>query len=157
MLIPEGRWLAVPVQQETNDGSMLNIVFAPSSKKGTLGGSVMFEIKSGPAAGEHSLWTGWMSDGALKNTVRGWRSIGFIGDDIGTFHDQDPLKLNEVELTVEHETQSNGAVRAKIQWVNTPRKFMDRSAVQAAAASIKEKLAQFIDEAPPVDDSEIPF
>lgn len=143
MLTP-GRWLAIPVQQEGTDGSALNIVFATSEKKGTLGGTVKFEITSGPAKGETAYWTGWMSDGALKNTIKGLRAIGFVGDDIDAFNDQDPLSLREVELTVENE-EYNGKPRPKVQWVNRPRRSMAREDVRAAAAGIKAKLAQFVE------------
>lgn len=144
MLVPEGKWLAIPIQQDGHDGAPLNIIFATSEKKGTLGGTVKFELTSGPTKGETVYWTGWLSDGALKNTMKGLRAIGFVGDDIDAFNDQDPLSLREVELDFQHE-EFKGKVTSKVQWVNKPRRFMAREDVRAAAADIKAKLAQFVE------------
>jgi len=143
-LLTEGRWLATPVQQPGSGGDMLNILFDKSANKGTLGGTVKFEFTDGPNKGQAAYWTGWMSDGALANTVKAWRAIGFVGDDIDAFNDQDPLTLREVELTVENE-EYKGKPQSKVQWVNKPRRFMARDEIRAAAADVKARLAQFIE------------
>ncbi len=149
-LIPEGKYIARPITQSTAQGELL-AVFGKSSKKGTPQVTVAFKLGEGTDhVGDTVYWTGYFTDGALKNTMRALRNCGFVGDDLDTFNDQDPLTtMRSVELDISHEEGQNGKVYSRVQWVNRPRASMDRAEMRSFAAEMKEKLAQFTDDSAP--------
>lgn len=151
-MIPAGKYLARPIHQKSTSGDLM-AMFGHSAKKGTPQVTVAFEILDGEHKDETVYWTGYFTDGALKNTMKALRAIGFVGDDLDTFNDQDPLTLKNVELDVQDEPAQNGKTYTRVAWVNRPRASMGRDDLRTFAAEMKDKIAQYTDEAAPADDS----
>lgn len=106
-------------------GHILFANYTRSSKKGTLGIEVMFNVE-----GQEMPWTAWLGD--PKSIERSMKILievlGFNGDNEpvpGPIKDVQYLKpeaLNtnkEIELTIENE-EYKGKLTPKIQWPNNP-------------------------------------
>lgn len=61
------------------------------------------------------IYYGYFTDGALKWTLQTLRNCGWEGVDLD---DLTGLDSEEVSITVEHEEDQNGEIRAKVGWVN---------------------------------------
>ena len=158
-IIPEGKYNAVAVRQEGEDGSHV-IRFGVAGEKKTKQCLVYFEILEGEHRGERLPWFGFFSKAAWKRTVEALKYCGFKGDDLTTVADQE---LNQkVQVVVEHnEREKDGDVRvyARIAWVNrigsgaiklnAP---MSKDDVRAFAAQMKSYLSEVKDvEGEPID------
>lgn len=118
-MLRAGAYAAVVVPLQTDFGE-LACQFGKSSKKQTPLVTVAFEILRGPDAGQRISWLGYFTDKTEKRTLEALRICGFAGDDIDKFADQRPT--NEVEIVVEIERGEDDKERAKVAWVNDPRR-----------------------------------
>lgn len=84
-----------------------------STNKGTPFVGVMFTLESG----EQIAWQGWLTDGAMKSTMRAVRACGFVGDDLSDLSSIEGAQKT-VYLVVEHEEDDKGTLRPRVRWVN---------------------------------------
>jgi hypothetical protein len=118
-MLRAGSFAAVVTPLQTQWGE-LACQFGKSSKKETPLVTVAFEILRGPDAGQRISWIGYFTENTEKRTLEALRICGFTGDDLDKFADQRPT--NEVEIVIEHEKSDDGKERAKVAWVNDPRR-----------------------------------
>lgn len=125
-------------------------------------------------AGTSISWFGYFTDKTWERTLEALRYCGWEGDDLAV------LSLDkDVEIVVEHETDDNGTVRAKVRWVNRPgggrielKKPMSEGQLRNFAASMKNRAKSTaarptgnarrppgdpFDDTPPPGDDDIPF
>lgn len=152
-MISKGSHPAVVVPVTTDFGP-LSCQFGKSKEKLTPFVAVCCEILSGPDAGQKITWWGYFSDNAgasgktvTDRTLESLRHMGFKGDDLDKFNDQNPEV--EFQIVVDHETYE-GKVRPKVQWVNsgtsrgvTIEAPMDKKELGLFAARFKSKLKSF--------------
>ena len=97
---------------------------------GTVQLGVEFDLLDLP--GQSIGWYGYMTDKALKDTVKALRAMGWQGSDLSELADRGgALDANEVTLVVEHEQetdeqgtgkideQGQPLMRARVRWVNS--------------------------------------
>lgn len=108
LTIENGTYPAIAIPEQSALGE---------SSKGTPCVEVRFQFQ-GPADlyGQHIVWYGYLSENALKSTVKGLRACGWQGDNL---EDLSTIGAKEVELVIENE-EFDGKTRAKVRWVNQP-------------------------------------
>lgn len=157
MGLPEGDYPGKIVPQIGADGSELMIKFGRSQQKGTPQADVMLEVTSGPHIGEQIKWTGYLSGGAVDNCLKALRRMGFEGDDLDRFNDQQPTA--EFTFAVADE-EYKGKFYTKVKWINTSAPVFTAADLALLSAEVKPKLAQFtVDEASvlPDPDDDVAF
>lgn len=77
-----------------------------------------FEILDGPMRGIVLPWFGFFTDDSRERTRESLRLLGWDGDDLRSIDDF--VLNNEVSVTVEVDTTSDGKTRARVAWVNQP-------------------------------------
>lgn len=100
--------------------------------KDNLGVEIRFEFKNQDGGLAQLSWVGWLSERAMKNTMRTLVNVlGYNGDDetvnvpesdpsFGMIKNQDCIdRKKEVQLVIENETNpENEKVYPRIKWVN---------------------------------------
>lgn len=109
-----------------------------SAQKGTPYVGVMFSVIDGPHNGEQISWNGWLTEGAMKHTVKSLRVCGWQGDDLSAL---DTIKRNEVFLVVEIEADGYGQPRPRVRWINSTQggPAMEAALKGSAAKAMAEK------------------
>ena len=94
--------------------------------------------------GEEITWYGFLSDAALKVTIKALRTCGWTGSDLD---DLSGLDANEVSLVLvaEEYPAGSGTFATKVKWVNSVGglamgKTLDADAKKAFAAKMKAKI-----------------
>ena len=97
------------------------IMFGTAST-GTTQISVEFEILDENFPGERMTWLGNFTDLTAERTVESLQIAGWQGDDLSELADQPASRMlpNEVSLTIEPDTDKDGNLRLRVQWVNRP-------------------------------------
>lgn len=116
-----------------------------TSKGGTEGVAVEFEITKGDHAGHRMLWTGYLTDKTIDRTMDSLRYMGWKSDDLLDTMSVGVL-LDEVELDCAPE-EYEGKLRTRIQWVNKPglgklQGALDQTAAKLLAARLKAKAVE---------------
>lgn len=117
-MIEAGRYRAVAVSVEAEDGTEVWAQFGRSKIQGTEQVVVNFEILDGASVGSRIAWFGYFSDKTVDRTLEALRICGWKGNDLATAI-KGPID-NEVSLVIEHETDPQGQVRPRVRWVNRP-------------------------------------
>lgn len=150
------------VQSGVNKGRAVAMKLDASPGKGTEYIEVTFALSA--TEGETIKWKGWITSSAWAMTEKALKTCGWYGDDIREAM-RDGLGLNEVDLVVEWEDY-DGKTYAKVAYVNSPGVTGDRAAAIADKVKLlmsknkekpKKKAKPESNEAPPSDDSDIPF
>lgn len=128
---PNGTYPAIAIPDQSALGE---------SSTGTPCAEVMFQIQ-GPADyyGQTIVWYGYLSDAAIKSTLKGLRACGFQGENLD---DLSTVGANQVELVIENE-EYNGTTRSKVRWVNQPggnRVLLDPSKKKSIAAQLRGQI-----------------
>ncbi len=151
-LIPEGRYRAVAVQVDTDDGPAY--VQFGYTKEDVRQVAVTFEILGHEAytgeqadhVGEKLTWFGFFKTPKSSSiAIKALRMMGFKGDDFGAISEQE---LNSVVSIVVGHDEYDGKTRAKVQWVNDPNggqgfkmaKTMDKTSMRRFAAEMKQAV-----------------
>ena len=107
----------------------VSATFGKSSKKGTDGVTVTFEVEVGNGIVEQIDWAGWFTETTAQRTIESLQHCGCTFPN-GDITDLTGLGSQEVELVVENEqiTDAHGVVkydefgqprtRPRVQWVN---------------------------------------
>jgi len=111
-LIPEGHYNAVAT---ANGGELVQF---GSSSRGTKQVVVHFRLLDGEHAGKVLPWWGYFSEKTWRRTLESLRYAGFTGDDLAAINDQ--MLDQMVSLTISHESDDKGIIRARVAWVNAP-------------------------------------
>lgn len=113
-LIPEGRYMAVPVPVPTDAGGVYAQFGVTDSGKEQV--VIQFEIAEGPEAGRRIAWFGYFTtEKGTRRTLESLRYCGWRGTDLAAIG---KLEL-PVSITIEHD-EYNGRVSAKVAWINSP-------------------------------------
>lgn len=128
---PNGTYPAIAIPEQSALGE---------ASTGTPCVEVMFQIQ-GPADyyGQTIVWYGYLSEGAMKSTVKGLRACGWQGDNL---EDLSTVGANQVELVIENE-EYDGKTRSKVRWVNQPggnRVLLDPSKKKSIAAQLRGQI-----------------
>ncbi len=150
MLVPASKYFAV-----AEPG-----VCVSSTKSGKEYVAADFKITRGELAGEVVSWSGWLTDKAMDRTIASLRALmhnevvvlgnamGWVGDDISDLGEL----TNEVSITVDHD-EYDGKTRARVAWVNPPKRALAADKMKALAERIRAKASGVpsVPGAPPVD------
>lgn len=79
--------------------------------------AVRFALIGDGLAPTQLTWYGYFTDKTTATTFRALRSAGWTGTDLADLAELSG-ETPEVELVIEHETDPEGKVRARIRWVN---------------------------------------
>jgi hypothetical protein len=108
--------------------------------------AVRFELLD--VEGQQITWYGYFTDKTLETTFKALRTAGWRGQDLSDLSDLCGQDTPEVNLVVEHETDQQGKVRARVRWVNGTgglalKKALDANKAKAFAARMKGKLVAY--------------
>jgi hypothetical protein len=93
-----------------------------TASTGTNQISVEFELLGEEWPNERFTWLGNFTDLTAERAVESLQIAGWQGDDLSELDDQPASRFltEEVSLVIEPDTDNNGVVRLKVQWVNRP-------------------------------------
>lgn len=116
MIIAAGTYKAKAIKAEAGK----------SANKGTDQVSVLFNIESGPHAGQEITWIGYFTEKTADRTIDSLMICGWDGEDYTMFSG---VSKNTVDIVVEHETYVHEAsgeerTRARVAWVNDPNRVV---------------------------------
>lgn len=144
MLIPDGRYPAVVVPMECEDG-VTRLAQWGLASTGTRQIVIYFAITEGPYAGLRMPWFGSFTEKSFELTLKALRYCGFVGDDL-TKLDAQPLD-QQVEITVERDDYNPDRPRSKISFINPPggvamrlKTPMSEQDIRAWAGKMKKSL-----------------
>lgn len=98
------------------------------AQTGTPQVAVLFEVLEGDEAGSRITWYGYFTDGTSQRTIESLRNCGWKGNDLSEL--EPSLLPDDVQIVVQHQ-EYNGAMRAKVAWVNK---------VGAGTIAMKERM-----------------
>lgn len=93
-----------------------------TASTGTIQISVEFEIIDESWPDERHTWLGNFTDLTAERAVESLQIAGWEGDDLSELADQPGSQVlpNEVSLCMAPDTDNDGNVRLRVQWVNRP-------------------------------------
>lgn len=123
-MIEEGSYAAQLVQVKTKSGPLW-AQFGVSKDGNTTYVVLTFKIRGGSFDGQAIQWTGFFTEKMGKDMLTGsdramqnLALVGFKGDDIDTFADQNPPPHGQVEIVTEIERSEKYAPRARVKYIN---------------------------------------
>ncbi len=98
--------------------------------------------------GQNMNWYGFFTEKTTEGTFRSLRTAGWKGSDLSDLSDLSKEDAPEVVVVVEHEADQQGAVRARIRWVNGTngvglKATLPPDKAKAFAARMKGKVVAF--------------
>lgn len=82
--------------------------------------AVLLRFVDGPYA-QHTIgWYGYFSDKTMERTIESLRYMGWRGDDMFDLSTVGDDQAEDVDIVIEHETNDDGEVRARVRWINKP-------------------------------------
>lgn len=143
-MLEEGSYSAQLVQVKSKQsGQPLWAQFGMSKDGNTLYVVLTFTVKGGKEDGQFVQWTGFLTDkigkDGLSSAQRAMNSmalVGFRGDDIDTFADQNPPPHGQVEIVTEIEAR-DGNRKARVKFINP---LGGRLAIDESYAASKSDL-----------------
>jgi|SRR6185369_748877 len=110
-MLEAGTYAAQLVQVQSDLGPLW-AQFGFSSKNRTPQVILTFRVDGGQLV----QWTGFFTEATRERTERDLRTVGFVGDDIDAFNDQNPHGTVNVVTEVE---EYKGAKRARVKFINS--------------------------------------
>ncbi len=85
------------------------------TSKGSEQIAVSLQLLDGPDEGKAITWYGYFTDKTMDRTLESLRLLGWASDDLS---DLTGIDQQNVHIVVEHETDNDGVVRARVRWIN---------------------------------------
>lgn len=117
-------------------------------------GTEQLAVKFETEFGNVWAWFAFTED-AAPHTIKKIRAMGYAGDDLGELGDGVAMVGNVCEVTIKHEVDRGGKVRAKVHWVAP--EGGDRMVSDDKAAQAIKKYNALLRALPPREKDSPPF